>query len=79
MDRPKRGFGVPIDYWLRNDLKNWALEIINDTTSYNGIPIMKDKVLNLFKIHQIGIRHVHPLLWAILMLLQFNQRQQSAQ
>ena len=79
VDRPKRGFGVPIDYWLRHDLKNWALEIINDTTSYNGLPIMKDKVLNLFKIHQKGVRNVHPLLWAILMLLQFNQRQQSAQ
>ena len=28
---------------------------------------------------QKGVRNVHPLLWAILMLLQFNQRQQSAQ
>ena len=75
VDRPKRGFGVPIDSWLRNDLKTWSLEIINDSNSYNNLPIIKEKVINLFEIHQKGVRNVHPQLWAILMLLQFNQRQ----
>lgn len=75
MDRPKRGFGVPIDIWLRNDLKSWALDIINDDHNYDGLPIIKKNVKNLFEIHNKGSRNAHPLLWAALTMLQFNKNQ----
>ena len=75
MDRPKRGFGVPIDIWLRNDLKSWALDIINDDHNYEGLPIIKKNVKNLFEIHNKGSRNAHPLLWAALTMLQFNKNQ----
>ena len=73
MDRPKRGFGVPIDIWLRNDLKKWAQDIINDEQNYEGLPIVKKAVKNLFDIHNNGSRNAHPLLWATLTMLQFNK------
>lgn len=74
MDRPKRGFGVPIDSWLRGPLSNWANERINGKEYFHDLPINQKAVQELFKLHQSGRRDVHPLLWAILMLLEFNIR-----
>ena len=75
VDRPKRGFGVPIDSWLRGELSDWAKERINGPQYYKGLPLDQEAVKKLFKLHQSGARNVHPLLWAILMLLEFNSKQ----
>ncbi len=79
LDRPKQGFAVPIDAWLRGPLRNWALERLNDRALFAGLPLAQDKCLELFRLHDSGRRNVHPLLWAILMLLDFvvQQRKQA--
>jgi len=74
MDRPKRGFGVPIDNWLRNDLSAWAEDKVNDSQNFQGLPLNQQSVKELFQLHKSGVRNVHPLLWAILMLLEFNSK-----
>ena len=74
MDRPKRGFGVPIDGWLRGPLSDWSYKRINDPVYFRNLPLDQSAVVDLFTIHQSGRRDVHPLLWAILMLLEFNIR-----
>ncbi|SVC58071.1 uncharacterized protein METZ01_LOCUS310925, partial [marine metagenome] len=76
MDRPKRGFGVPIDDWLRGPLSGWAFERLNNSDYFKDIPINQSAAKSLFQLHQSGRRDVHPLLWAILMLLEFNKRLQ---
>ena len=77
LGKPKRGFTVPIDKWLRGPLKEWALERLNDNRIYSYLPIEKSKVMQLFELHVHGTRNVHPLLWAILMLVEYcNQYEQ---
>ena len=74
LDRPKRGFGVPIDSWLRHQLYDWAYERIYNIDYYDGLPINQKEVIKLYQSHKSGKRNVHPLIWAILMLLEFNFR-----
>ncbi len=78
LDRPKMGFAVPIDAWLRGPLKDWGEERLQDTSLFQSLPLNQDSVLNLWSLHQSGKRNVHPLLWAILMLLDFRSRARSA-
>lgn len=74
LDRPKMGFGVPIDSWLRGPLKDWAEERLYNSEYFKGLPLIQEEAQKLFELHTTGQRNVHPLLWAILMLLEFNIR-----
>jgi asparagine synthase (glutamine-hydrolysing) len=74
LDRPKMGFGVPIDSWLRGPLFPWAEERLHDKGLFGRLPLDQAAVLKLWKMHQSGARNVHPLLWAILMFLNFFER-----
>ena len=78
INKPKRGFGVPINHWLRNDLKKWAEEIITNDDYFYNLPINQNAVNELFKLHLSRKRNVHPLLWAILIMLNFNKRLQKS-
>lgn len=35
VDRPKRGFSIPLDHWLREDLKDYVREILFDDSTEN--------------------------------------------
>lgn len=71
LDRPKHGFNVPIDTWLRGPLKSWALDRCNDVRLFKNIPLDQSKVIDLLKLHTSGIRNASPQLWAILIFLNF--------
>jgi asparagine synthase (glutamine-hydrolysing) len=78
LDHPKRGFAVPIDRWLRGPLRVWAREILHDRSLFELLPLDQAKALALFDLHLSGKRNVHPLLWAVLMLLGFVSAHRSA-
>ena len=71
LNRPKRGFGVPIDHWLRGPLTEWASSLLNSTSLYESLPVSRRRALELFRLHKSGARNVSALLWALLMLLNF--------
>ena len=71
LDRPKQGFGVPIDHWLRDPLHNWAQDLLHSRELFDVLPISQPRAQELFSLHLSGTRNVSALLWAVLMLLNF--------
>jgi asparagine synthase (glutamine-hydrolysing) len=67
IDRPKTGFSIPIEDWLRGPLKDWASELISkDNIELYGI-LNYEKVQSLWQSHLSG-KQMHNELWGLLML-----------
>ena len=67
IERPKAGFSVPIDQWLRGPLRDWCEELLSEQSL--GV----DGILNPLPIRQVWQEHLYGqrnwqhLLWGILM------------
>ncbi len=72
-DRPKMGFGVPIDAWLRNDLKDWAYDLLYGV-SFEEFGISHQAVKNIWDKHQAGSHNYQYKLWCLLMFQQWRQQ-----
>ncbi|WP_201537885.1 asparagine synthase (glutamine-hydrolyzing) [Psychrobacter immobilis] len=67
IDRPKQGFGIPIDDWLRGPLKEWAEDLLlnPEILTHN---IFDNTELQLYwQEHVDGRRQLGSSLWSILM------------
>ena len=51
-NRPKMGFGIPLDSWLRNDLKNWASHLLSDEVFNKYNLLKKDGIQLMWRQHQ---------------------------
>lgn len=67
IERPKMGFGVPIDSWLRGPLKDWAEELLNESKLINEGFFDVELVRTLWNEHLSSKRNWHYQLWSILM------------
>lgn len=64
IDRPKQGFAIPLDSWLRGSLRDWGEDLI---TSDTDLPGARAAAL-LWSDHQAGRRNLGSALWNWLML-----------
>lgn len=67
IERPKMGFGVPIDAWLRGPLRDWAAGLLSpDRLEREGF-FHPASVTRVWADHQSGRRNNAHLLWGVLM------------
>lgn len=66
-DRPKTGFGIPLDTWLRGPLRPWAEELLS-TTALNRHPFFDVAVVRShWAEHLSGKMNWEHRLWTVLM------------
>jgi asparagine synthase (glutamine-hydrolysing) len=68
LDRPKRGFGVPLVHWLRGELREWSREILLDEVTVGRGYFRTAAVREMLDAHADGRDDCSMRIWALLML-----------
>jgi asparagine synthase (glutamine-hydrolysing) len=67
VERPKMGFNVPIDLWLRGPLRQWAEDLLaSDRLRAQGY-LRADMIQSAWRAHLSGARNLEHFLWNALM------------
>ncbi|EKW98958.1 asparagine synthase (glutamine-hydrolyzing) [Ligilactobacillus saerimneri] len=71
LHRPKLGFPVPIRFWLKNEMYDWARQIIND--SQTDYLFNKQYFLQLLEDHRQDKRDNSRKLWTVLTFMMWHK------
>ncbi len=78
MERPKMGFGVPIDSWLRGPLRDWAEALLDPQRLHADGLLAVEPIRRAWEAHRDGTANRQYPLWNVLMFQAWLQEQAVA-
>jgi asparagine synthase (glutamine-hydrolysing) len=68
VDRPKKGFGIPVGEWFRADLRPWLEDVLFDSRTTDRGLFRREEVERLLSDHLASRADHTPRLWNLAML-----------
>tara|TARA_B100001250_G_scaffold366737_1_gene348309 strand:- start:2244 stop:4193 length:1950 start_codon:yes stop_codon:yes gene_type:complete len=75
IDRPKMGFGIPLQDWIRSDLKDWSVNLLDESKIKNQGYLNYKDITKKFNQHLAGTHDWHAHLWEVLMFQQWLENE----
>ena len=74
IDRPKKGFSVPISQWVRGPLREWAEDLFQKNRTQRADLLDQEVIGDKWREHLTGRRDNSELLWPVLMFESWAQK-----
>ncbi len=78
IERPKMGFGVPLDRWLRGPLRDWAESLLSERSLSDHSLLRADRIREKWQEHLSGNHNWQYLLWDVLVFQDWFLQSKSA-
>jgi asparagine synthase (glutamine-hydrolysing) len=73
-ERPKMGFGIPVDLWIKGPLRDWAEDLLSPAALNEDGLLNPAPIRHAWDEHLTGVRNRTTELWSVLMFQAWRRR-----